>query len=264
MNSRIQELQKSLSGIRQEILEHELYSSLTNSSQLQTFMECHVFAVWDFMSLVKTLQARLTCIQVPWVPKDNSTATRLINEIVLSEESDEHPLGGYISHFELYRQAMKQAGADIGLIDGFTNRIAIGQALGTVLDELETPSFIADFLQGTFSFIENGALHEIVAVFTFGREEIIPSLFQEIVKQINKEHRGHFDLFQKYLERHIDLDGSSHTPLALRLVSALCGEDEQKWREAQTAAHQALVQRKVFWDGILKQTVAAIKEARAV
>ncbi len=247
MDYRIQELKKSLSSIRQEILKHELYVSLTDADKLRIFMEHHVFAVWDFMSLIKTLQSRLTSTTVPWIPKKNGHAARLINEIVLSEESDEHPHGGYVSHFELYRQAMKQAGAETKLIDLLTERIQNGQSLEAALVESGVPRFIVDFLEMTFSFIEKGSIHEIAAAFTFGREELVPNLFEEILKRTDHER---FDLFEKYLERHVQLDESTHTPLALRLVSELCGDDEAKWREAREAAFTALVQRKALWDGI--------------
>ncbi len=252
MVRQIDSLKKSLSQVRQEILGHELYRSLTGADRLQIFMECHVFAVWDFMSLVKTLQLKLTSVAIPWVPKADTDAARLINEIVLAEESDEHPSGGYVSHFELYRQAMKQAGADTKLIDALIERIQNGQPLDAALKRLDAPPFIVDFVKTTFSFIEKGSIHEIAAVFTFGREELIPSMFQEIVKRIDRECKGRFELFERYLERHIYLDESSHAPLALRLVSELCGHDERKWQEAREAALRALVQRKALWDGILK------------
>lgn len=96
MDHQIECLKKSLSHVRQEILGHELYRSLTSADRLQTFMECHVFAVWDFMSLLKTLQTKLTSVTIPWIPTADTDATRVINEIVLAEESDEHPCGGYL------------------------------------------------------------------------------------------------------------------------------------------------------------------------
>ena len=104
----IERLQQSLRPLRDQLFNHEVYRSIKTPDDLRTFMEHHVFAVWDFMSLLKALQRHLTGVTIPWLPQGDRNARRLINEIVLDEESDEDGEGGYISHFELYRAAMVQ------------------------------------------------------------------------------------------------------------------------------------------------------------
>ena len=108
---------ESLKLLRKELLERQMASQLSSEEALLRFMSNHVFAVWDFQSLLKALQQRLTCVQIPWTPTSDREARRLINEIVLDEESGPHPDGGYASHFELYLDAMKKAGANTQLID---------------------------------------------------------------------------------------------------------------------------------------------------
>ncbi|MFD1044434.1 DUF3050 domain-containing protein [Kibdelosporangium lantanae] len=110
----IERLEKSVSEARDRVVKHPLYAALNTHEAIVTFMEHHVFAVWDFMSLLKSLQRNLTCTTVPWIPTGPTGSRRLINDIVMVEESDE--LGdGFISHFELYVNGMRDAGAHVVL-----------------------------------------------------------------------------------------------------------------------------------------------------
>jgi hypothetical protein len=96
--------------LKDALLGHPVYREINSLAALRLFMEHHVFAVWDFMSLLKTLQVRLCCVGVPWLPAADPQATRFINEIVLAEESDEDGQGGYLSHFGLYLRSMTRCG----------------------------------------------------------------------------------------------------------------------------------------------------------
>ena len=57
-------------------------------------------------------------------------------------------------------------------------------------------------------------------------------MFLAIVNDMNKEKS--FDKFVYYLERHIELDGGDHGPLALELICNLCGDKVQIVRELST------------------------------
>src|SRR5579863_10285305 len=107
----IDRLEAEIGSARAEVVGHKLYARLTDADAIRTFLEHHVFAVWDFMSLLKSLQRNLTCVDLPWVPTGPTGSRRLINDIVLVEESDELR-DGFISHFELYVEGMIDAGAD--------------------------------------------------------------------------------------------------------------------------------------------------------
>lgn len=246
----LQELQLRLVPLRATLLEHPLYRRIDGAAALQTFMEHHVFAVWDFMSLLKGLQKQLTCVEIPWRPATDNSATRLINEIVLGEESDEDGDGGFASHYELYLRAMKDAGAKTDSMELFVARIDEGAGLETALEEAKVPVAAAAFVEETFHTLEQGSICGLAAAFTFGREDLLPSVFQKIVDQANAATGG-FGRFQYYLNRHIQLDGDVHGPMAWRLVRSLCGDVPERWRQAEAGALGALRARVALWDGML-------------
>jgi hypothetical protein len=244
--SSLDSLTARIAPLRARLAAHPLYARIQTARDLRTFMESHVFAVWDFMSLLKALQARLTCVEVPWRPTAWPESRRFINEIVLGEESDVFE-GRAISHFELYLEAMREAGADVGPIADLLDGLKTGE-----VDLDGIPEASRRFVASTFASIDSGGVHELAAAFTFGREDVIPEMFRSLVRDLNAELGGQFAKFQWYLERHIEVDGEDHGPLSLRMVADLCGTDERRWEMASVAAEEALLARLALWDGILE------------
>jgi hypothetical protein len=213
-------------------------------------MQHHVFAVWDFMSLLKTLQQRLCYTQVPWLPPVNRQGCRLVNEIVLAEESDEDGEGGYASHFDLYHKAMQRCGADTAVIEQFLDELRAGLSVQQALINAGVPHAVRDFVLQTFKVIDAGDMCAIASTFTFGREDLLPDLFRQIVDKLSVNAAGNLADFKYYLQRHIDLDGEQHGPMAERLIGFLCGNNETKWQVAEDAALRALESRLRLWDSI--------------
>ena len=213
-------------------------------------MQTHVFAVWDFMSLLTTLQRGLTSIDLPWLPSAQPVARRLINEIVLGEESDLYQ-GQPLSHFELYLRAMHDAGASTTAIDTLIASLRHGTSRAEALSSPAIPTAARTFVQSTFTVIEHGHLHEVAAAFTFGREDLIPDLFTAFIRDQDARLSGRLHLFRWYLDRHIEVDGEEHGPMALQMVTELCGDNPQRWREAENAAITAIEARFTLWDNIL-------------
>ena len=249
-------LEERLAPLYAKLSAHPLYRSMQSLKDLHAFMETHVFAVWDFMCLLKSLQRGLTCVDVPWLPSPFPEARRLINEIVLGEESDVYE-GEALSHFELYRRAMQQCGASTEIIDGFVYQLGQGDSVNSTLEQPRLPDAARRFVRSTFSFIATGELHIIAAAFTFGREDLIPGVFTAFIRDQDERLSGRLALFRWYLDRHIEIDGEEHGPMSLRMVSGLCGSDPTKWREAETAAVQAIEARLTLWDDILTQRLSA-------
>jgi len=246
----IEKIQAAIQPVRKALLEHPLYQDMRDPEGLRLFMEYHVFAVWDFMSLVKVLQQHLCCVSVPWVPNLRPAATRLINEIVLAEESDEDGHGGYGSHYDMYHRAMTQLGASTAVIDRLLASLRSGESISAALEGAEVPPAVRRFVEHTFNVIATADLCQIAAAFAFGREDLLPDVFQKIVDEIHARTGQGLDDFQYYLQRHIALDGEQHGPMAAQLISSLCGDDPQKWQRAQDAAIAALQVRLAFWDAI--------------
>jgi hypothetical protein len=245
---RIDRLEKSVTPARERVVDHPLYARLTTHDALVTFMEHHVFAVWDFMSLLKSLQRELTCVAVPWIPTGPTATRRLINDIVMVEESDE--LGkGFTSHFELYVNGMREAGADTAAIDKLVELLRDGRAVRDALVEADAPRPSVDFAATTWSIIEKSPVHCQAAAFAFGREDLIPDMFAQVVA-VN-ERGGRLSTFVDYLERHIEVDGEQHTPMAMQMLADLCGDDEATWQECADTVNAALAARAKLWDGIL-------------
>ena len=253
MNRHILKIQTRIEPLRQQIINHEVYSAINDIDDLKVFMQYHVFAVWDFMSLLKALQNNLTCTTIPWFPKGSADTRHLINEIVVGEESDVDLNGERKSHFELYLDAMKQCEADTSSIELFTSILKTTNDFDSAFSKANVPKQAIDFVNFTFQIIQTNKSFLQSAIFTFGREDLIPSMFHSIVKKIDKNFPGKISTFNYYLERHIEVDGNHHSHLALQMTSNLCENNEQYWDEAETVIIQSLQKRIDLWDGVLKK-----------
>lgn len=250
----IEAIEARIAPLREQLAAHPLYPSIRTVTQLRVFMASHVYAVWDFMSLLKALQRTLTCVDVPWVPTRFPASRRFLNEIVLGEESDVYE-GRPASHFELYLEAMEKAGADTAPIRGMVERAA--RSPRAEVDLAAAPAAARTFVETTFRVIRTGSIAAQAAAFTFGREDAIPNMFRALVRDLDAGMGAgpgqDLSQFLWYLERHIEVDGDEHGPLSLRMVADLCGDDPALWEEAAAAAEEAIRARLAFWDGILEQ-----------
>ena len=264
-----------LADCRERLVRHRIYGLVNSAARLRRFMESHVFAVWDFQSLLKAMQQRLTCTSIPWVPTPDAEARRLVNEIVLDEESDALPEGGSASHFELYLHGMRNAGADTGPIDRMIETLRAGVAqvgkpaatvgqgvdggsqvgkpaatvVGDAMREAGAPEAAQAFVRHSFAVIESGSTHGIVAAFTYGREDVIPDMFRGLVSSLASRDPA-WERFHWYLNRHIEADDEKHAPVCRRIMARLCGDDPAKWAEASRMARACVEARIALWDAI--------------
>lgn len=257
LNNRIEYLNQEIEPLRERLIHHPLYQNISTIDDLRIFMEYHVFAVWDFMSLLKSLQQKLTCVSIPWVPVGSANTRYLINEIVTGEESDLDEKGNRISHFELYLKAMAQAGCSDLAIRNFVDKLKTGLDVTEALKAANVTDAALAFVEHTFEVITGEPGYIQAAVFTFGREDLIPSMFISLVKEISVQFPGRVDTLLYYLERHIEVDGDHHSKLAYQMTEELCGDHQQHWQQATQAVKKALQARIHLWDGILEAITAS-------
>jgi Protein of unknown function (DUF3050) len=245
----IAELRRKTEDVRQRVLNHPIYSALTTMDALRTFMESHVFAVWDFMSLLKRLQQQLTCTAVPWLPTSSPTARRLINEIVLAEESDRWA-GGVASHFELYLSAMSDAGANTSAVTDFLAVLRAGNDPIHALRAAQAPLAARMFVTRTWGVLIDQPVHCQAAAFAFGREDLIPAMFDQVLK--GDEPNTELETFRYYLQRHVEVDSGEHSHMAVAMMAEICGEDREKWDACAAVITSSLEARADLWTRIVE------------
>lgn len=253
MNPHIEKIKKTIEPLRQQIINHPVYAEIRDLDDLKVFMQYHVFAVWDFMCLLKTLQNNLTCTTVPWFPVGSGDTRHLINEIVVGEESDVDSFGNRKSHFELYLDAMQQCGANTAPITHFLETLKKTGDFNMAFNASATPNEARNFVDFTFEVINSNKANLQSAIFTFGREDLIPGMFMAIVNDIHKKFPDSISIFKYYLERHIEVDGDHHSHLALQMTANLCATNEHYWQEAEAATIASLQKRIDLWDGVYRQ-----------
>lgn len=250
---KIENLEQELQPFREQLKNHPLYAQLESVDDIKTFMESHVYAVWDFMSLLKALQRHLTCVDLPWHPAKDTSVSRFINEIVLEEESDFNEKGEAKSHFEMYLDAMQEVKADRLKVQAIIASFTSLDDISNHIEAAELNKSEKNFLQFTFDVINTQQPHIIAAAFTFGREDLIPDMFLSIIEQSGENGPSKYKKLEYYLKRHIELDGDEHGPLALRMIKALCGSNDQKWKDVLEYSKQALQYRIALWDSIAEK-----------
>ena len=239
-----------LSKLKHKITNHPLFANKLEPKHICKFMESHIFAVWGFMSILKSLQKMITPNNLPWMPNKNTRngLVNFVNEIILCEESDYIEGIGYISHFEIYLLAMKNMGARTDQLDKLTSRIADKGYNDKHLDDVDASDEVKSFLKHDLDVSMNGTLPEIVGAFTLGREKVIPNMFGYILPAI-KETSTSKQLIT-YLERHIDIDGDRHGPLSMKLLDISCSKKQLSI--AYATAVKSMELRLLVWDKVYK------------
>jgi hypothetical protein len=244
-----------LCSLRTSLLEHPIYTQVASVADLRRFMEDHVFAVWDFMSLLKRLQQDMTCVKVPWFPADNAKAARLINDIVIGEETDVGPDGAYVSHLALYLRAMRDVGASTRQFEKFRSLVFVGVPVEVALTQIGAPRHVQAFVAHTMALANSGSAEEVLAAFFYGREDIIPEMFRRLLNTLYEAKHDNDRLrhFIYYIDRHIELDGDNHGPKGRELLEDLLANSPHREERARRAACSSIKARIELWNGTLSK-----------
>ena len=244
-----------LCSLRAALLDHPIYAQVASAADLRRFMEDHVFAVWAFMSLLKRLQQDMTCITVPWFPADDAKAARLINDIVIGEETDIGPDGSYMSHLALYLRAMRDIGASTRQFEKFRSVVLVGVPLEVALVRIGAPPHVQTFVAHTMALANSGSTEEVLAAFFYGREDIIPEMFRRLLDTLYgaKHNNDHLRHFIYYIDRHIELDGDSHGPKGRELIEDLVANSPHRGERALRAACNSIKAPIGLWNGTLSK-----------
>lgn len=239
------QLQVEIEQLQAEICGHHVYGKILNLEWLCKFLEGHVFAVWDFMSLLKAIQKKVTFQELPWRPSSfDKRLVRIVNEIVLDEESDLVEGVGPIDHFTLYLDGMVDVGANVNKI--------MHACLTNDLSELSIAE--RSFVSFHFELAKNGSLESLVGAFFFARENLIPGMFHSFLSSLaDSLHENNSSMTKRihlYFNRHIEIDGNKHGDLSRTVMKMVCGDDLNKTHAALVAARTSLQLRKALWDDI--------------
>lgn len=228
---------------------HPVYSLLRTPAAVRLFMEHHVFAVWDFMTLLKALQQRMTGMSLPWRPAPHPPRiVRFINELVLEEESDLDIAGRPLSHYELYLEAMSEVGADTRPVRRFVED----------LDLQRLPPAVQAFVDFHLTLAGRGMDEEVAGALLFGRERVLPELFTAILAGLG-ERSAQCPHFRYYLDRHVRREEHQHARRGRELLEYVVGDDPVRRQWCEDATLRSLELRQRLWD----ETAAAIISARA-
>jgi len=229
-----------------QLAEHAIYGDAHLA--IARFMEFHVYAVWDFMSLLTGMIARLRPGGARWRPTREPVALRLLQEILLAEETDVVTPTFLGSHYEFYLQCMAEVGADASTLESIVNAISWGQDSAL----LRAPEAASSFVRTTLALVD-GPIEGAAGALVFGREVVLPEMFARFDGDLPSG-------FRRYLDRHVELDGGEHGPKAKWILARLCGTDPARWARAERGARASLAARRVLWDGAL----AAVRESATV
>lgn len=243
---------REIEKLTKDLFNHPLYRNIKNDEDIKIYMKHQIWCVWDFMTLVKSIQLAIIPPSIYWTPPKDASLGAYIYEVLLTEETDiTYKAEGRASHFETYLESMKYANVDTNPILNFIKGLQNGLSYEDSISNSGITKPAKNFVDTTIKFARS-PVHISVSVFCLSREGIIPGMFSRLLKNLSLSKD--LFIFSWYINRHIALDSDSHGPLSIKLFKTVV-DTEEKEKEALSAALEALKARKYFMDEINKEII---------
>lgn len=238
-----------LPEIARRAVEHPIFPRLKSLEAVKVFMEHHIWCVWDFMYLAKSVHSSLSG-RGAWSPSPCPETLADFNDILATEETDIGPTGKLGSHFEFFVEAMEQAGADTIPVRAFQRQVELGEAPLLAMRKSKAPTSAIQFVSATMNDA-SGPTHIRAASFCLAREDLVPRLLRRLRRYVPWNH-PRLEMLKWYVDRHIELDTVHHGPTGRRILAAVIAGDSNRRAEASAAAELAIAARVKYLDAILR------------
>lgn len=224
---------------------HLVYSKLTSMKKIQCFVSYHIFAVWDSIKLLKSLQNKMSIALTKEYSAYPSELKRLINKIVFAQTSDLYPYGQPNDNFAIYLRAIAEMeiNPDYFLWDFLE--------APDNLDSLKPG--IKELVEFNLAIVRTGTTAEIMAAFFCGREKLNSTLFTsgiEILKREGKE----CSILANYLARLLLENNFQSELISLELINYICQDEAESVRALQTGL-EALNLKQQLWNYAMTEII---------
>jgi len=173
---------------RQRLDNRPVYAALHSLADLRCFMAHLVYAVRNFMPVVKYPQNAVAPTRYSWAPRHHPAARDCINQWMLEEKSDIGPPDAdgnavYGRRFELCCGAIRKIGADPAPTLKFVE-IAAACGMPRAFASGLAPLPPRRFMGHTLRFLDSGKPHIVAAALALGRGRIIPDGFRAFLQKM--------------------------------------------------------------------------------
>jgi hypothetical protein len=118
----------------------------------------------------------------------------------------------------------------------------------TLIYKLSPSEVVAKFVEYNIKTAITKPITDVVAIFYFGRENLIPQMFERFINQSSIKSTQYL---KYYLQRHIEIDSEDHGPKMLKLLNFVTNNNTQNIKNCINIGIDSIIKRTELWDNIL-------------